>query len=310
MNALTAAIEAFIHHGQQVRQLSVHTTQSYSRDLHQFAVWLEQTQAAQWAEVKKHHVQQYSAHLFRQGKSTKTIQRQLSSIRNFFRFLIHQHECQNNPADGVSAPKHAQRLPKVVDTESLNQALNEGAAKQEGPLQQRDQAIMELLYSSGLRLSEVVNLNIAELDMQAGMVRVTGKGNKTRMVPVGEAAIKAIQAWLKARQLLPVADENALFLNHRGQRLGPRGLQKRLRQYGIEQGLQQQLHPHMLRHSFASHMLEASGDMRALQELLGHADLATTQIYTHLDFQHLAQAYDQAHPRAKRQDDKNTTDSD
>lgn len=310
MSAFAAAIEAFIHHSQQVRQLSVHTTQGYGRDLHQFALWLEQEQVAQCEEVKKHHVQQYSASLFRQGKSTRTIQRQLSSIRNLFRFLIHQGECNNNPADGVSAPKHAQRLPKVVDTETLNQALNEGATKQEGPLHQRDQAIMELLYSSGLRLSEVVNLDITELDMQEGMVRVTGKGGKTRVVPVGKAAIKAIQVWLKARQQLPIIDNHALFLNHRGRRLGPRGLQKRLRQYGIEQGLQQQLHPHMLRHSFASHMLEASGDMRALQELLGHADLATTQIYTHLDFQHLAQAYDQAHPRAKRQDDKNTTDAD
>lgn len=310
MNTLASATTAFIHHCQQVRQLSVHTTQSYGRDLRHFVSWLEQAQVTQCADVKKHHVQQYSAYLFRQSKSTKTIQRQLSSIRNLFRFLIHQGECSNNPADGVSAPKHAQRLPRVVDTETLNQALNKGAAKQEGPLQQRDQAIMELLYSSGLRLSEVINLNIAELDMQEGMVRVTGKGGKTRMVPVGKAAIKAIQVWLKARQQLPITDTNALFLNHRGGRLGPRGLQKRLRQYGIEQGLQQQLHPHMLRHSFASHMLEASGDMRALQELLGHADLATTQIYTHLDFQHLAQAYDQAHPRAKRQHDKNTADSD
>lgn len=306
MNTLATAIEAFIHHSQQVRQLSVHTTQSYQRDLLAFQRWLESIQTTDYNAVHKHHVQQFSAHLFRQGKSTTTIQRHLSSIRNLFRFLIHQGNTSNNPAEGVRAPKHAQRLPKVVDAETLNQALNDGAHKQDDPLHLRDQAIMELLYSSGLRLSEVVSLNTNAVDLNEGMARVTGKGNKTRLVPVGDTAISAIKRWLKARQHLPIQDEAALFLNHRGQRLGPRGLQKRLRQYGVEQGLQQQLHPHMLRHSFASHMLEASGDMRALQELLGHADLSTTQVYTHLDFQYLAQAYDQAHPRAKRQDDDNT----
>lgn len=310
MNTLIAATKAFIDYSQQVRQLSAHTTESYQRDLIQFASWLDQQAITECAAVQKHHVQQYSAYLFRQQKSTKTIQRQLSSIRNLFRFLIEQRECQHNPADNVRSPKHAQRLPKTVDAETLNQALNQGANQQQHPLQLRDHAIMELLYSSGLRLSEVISLDIPAINLHEGMVRVTGKGNKTRMVPVGSRAVKAIQTWLQARTNLPIIDEHALFINYRGKRLGPRGLQKRLRQYGVEQGLPQQLHPHMLRHSFASHMLEASGDMRALQELLGHADLATTEIYTHLDFQHLAQAYDQAHPRAKRQHDKNTSDTD
>lgn len=310
MKSLVAAIEAFIDYSQTVRQLSAHTTQSYQRDLTQFTRWLSQQSITQCTDVHKHHVQQYSAYLFRQQKSTKTIQRQLSSIRNLFRFLIEQKECQNNPADNVRSPRHAQRLPKAVDAETLNQALNQGANEQQDPLHLRDHAIIELLYSSGLRLSEVISLDLTTVNLQEGMVRVTGKGNKIRIVPVGKTAVDAIQTWLQARKSLPIIDEHALFINYRGKRLGPRGLQKRLRQYGIEQGLQQQLHPHMLRHSFASHMLEASGDMRALQELLGHADLATTQIYTHLDFQHLAQAYDQAHPRAKRQHDKNTSDTD
>lgn len=309
MNTLTATVEQFLHHGNTVRRLSQHTLKAYGRDLTYFCSWLEEQDATNWQQVKKHHVRLYSAHLFRQNNSSKSIQRQLSSIRSLFRYLIHEGICSDNPADGVSAPKSPQRLPKTIDAESLNEALNTGAQAGDDPLLIRDQAIIELLYSSGLRLSEVVNLDTTAVNLHEGIVRVTGKGNKTRLVPVGNTAIEAIKTWLTARPLLANTDSaEAMFLNHRGQRLGPRGLQKRLQQYGIEQGLQQKLHPHMLRHSFASHLLEASGDMRALQELLGHADLATTQIYTHLDFQYLAQAYDNAHPRAKRQHAEEDTD--
>lgn len=304
MSPLASAIQLFTEHLEQVRQLSPHTVKSYQRDLLSFIQWLEKNnEPVSYTAIQKHHVQQFSAHLFRQGKSTKTIQRHLSSLRSLFRFLVHQGNCRNNPAEDVRAPKHAQRLPEIVDAETLNHALDKGAKTPNTPLDVRDQAIVELLYSSGLRLSELLGLNLGHVDLTEGVVRVTGKGNKTRQVPVGQAAIRAIEAWLQQRQHFPIQDEEALFLNHRGKRLGPRGLQKRLQAYGVQNQLPQHLHPHMLRHSFASHMLEASGDMRALQELLGHADLATTQIYTHLDFQYLAQAYDQAHPRAKRKDD-------
>lgn len=302
---LTSTVEQFITYGKQVRRLSPHTLSSYQRDLLSFSQWLAQQAVPAWSAVKKHHVRQYSAQLFRRGMSSTSIQRQLSSVRSLFRYLIHEGYCHNNPADGVSAPKKAQRLPVTLDAETLSDTLNRGAQEHDDPLKIRDQAIIELLYSSGLRLSEAVNLNLHDLDRRDGVVRVTGKGNKTRVVPVGSAALEAIRLWLRERsQLAAHSAETALFLNHRGQRLGPRGMQKRLREYGLEQGLPQRLHPHMLRHSFASHLLQASGDMRALQELLGHADLATTQIYTHLDFQYLAKAYDDAHPRAKRDDAK------
>jgi len=308
--SLSRTVEQFIVYSQQVRRLSEHTLSSYQRDLTSCAEWLAQQAVHQWPEVKKHHIRQYSAFLFRRGLSSSSIQRQLSSIRSLFRYLVHEGHCYDNPADGVSAPKKPQRLPRILDAETLNEALNRGAQEHDDPLKIRDQAIIELLYSSGLRLSEVVNLDISALDRREGVVRVTGKGNKTRVVPVGSAALEAIRLWLRVRsQLTSDEAENALFLNHRGQRLGPRGLQKRLKEYGVEQGLQQSLHPHMLRHSFASHLLESSGDMRALQELLGHADLATTQIYTHLDFQYLAKAYDTAHPRAKK-DHANKDNSD
>lgn len=302
---LASTIELFIAHSERVRRLSPHTLSNYQRDLTCASQWLAQQGLTSWLATKKHHVRQYSAHLFRRGMSSASIQRQLSSLRSLFRYLIHEGYCQGNPADGVSAPKKPQRLPATLDAETLNVALNQGAQERDDPLKIRDQAIIELLYSSGLRLSEIVSLNLLDVDRREGVVRVTGKGNKTRVVPVGSTALEAIRLWLRARQHLPKnSSETALFLNHRGQRLGPRGVQKRLREYGQEQGLPQRLHPHMLRHSFASHLLEASGDMRALQELLGHADLATTQIYTHLDFQYLAKAYDNAHPRAKRDDAK------
>jgi integrase/recombinase XerC len=201
----------------------------------------------------------------------------------------------HNPALGISAPKRPQRLPKTLDVDMIKQLLEfEG----DEPIDIRDRAMMELFYSSGLRLAELADLNVSDLDLNDALVTVTGKGNKTRTLPIGRIAITALRRWLTSRDSLP--PDQALFLGQRGKRLGHRAIQQRLRFRATQQGLPAHVHPHMLRHSFASHLLESSSDLRGVQELLGHANLSTTQVYTHLDFQHLAQVYDKAHPRATR----------
>lgn len=232
------------------------------------------------------------------GLGGRSIQRLLSSIRSLYQFLIREQGYQNNPALGIRAPKSPQPLPKAVDVDQLQQFLDQPA---DGALAARDNAMFELMYSSGLRLAELVSLNVRQINLQEGEFTVVGKGSKTRTLPVGAKALEALQLWLGHRpELDRSGQESALFLSQRGTRISPRSVQDRLRYWCQRHANGQALHPHMLRHSFASHLLQSSGDLRALQELLGHANIATTQIYTHLDYQHLAEVYDQSHPRAQR----------
>ena len=294
-------ITEFLNYLRNERQLSPHTVKSYERDLTQFSDHLDSVDVL-ITRVLTHHVRQFVAFRHRQGASGKSLQRGLSAIRMFYHFLIRQGEMENNPALGVVTPKTAKKLPKTLDTDQVTQLLGSNDGSWHGL---RDHAMLELFYSSGLRLSELAGADLDKLDMNDGTIRVLGKGSKSRVVPVGQVAIGAIARWLKVRPDLPkqkatVQDENALFLSERGSRLGQRSIQNRVKQWAIKLGLPGNLHPHMLRHSFASHLLESSQDLRAVQELLGHSDISTTQIYTHLDFQHLANVYDKAHPRAQK----------
>ncbi|MEO5342863.1 MAG: tyrosine recombinase XerC [Gammaproteobacteria bacterium SHHR-1] len=295
---MQAQLEAFLAYLKYERRLSPHSLEAYRRDLGQLLDWLEPQPIAQWSQLNPHLVRAFIAQRHRQQIGGKSIQRQLSSIRALFRYLLREGLAQNNPADGVRAPKSERRLPDHLDADQLG-ALLDGVAGDD-PLSRRDRAILELFYSSGLRLSELAGLNLADLPAAGELLSLTGKGGKTRQVPIGGKARAALELWLQVRPQLAPAGEPALFVNHRGGRLGNRGMQKRLRQQGISTGTAQPIHPHLLRHSFASHLLESSGDLRGVQELLGHADIGTTQIYTHLDFQHLAEVYDRAHPRAKQ----------
>ena len=290
--------QRFEQHLREERRLSDHTVKAYLRDLGTLQSFLTQTQIPDWPSLDSQHIRTLAAQHHRQGGSPRTIQRLLSSLRTFFSYLVREGVLQNNPGKGVSAPKVRRTLPDVFDADQMNQLLN---VHSDDPLIKRDRAIMELMYSSGLRLSEVVSLNPVDLDIHDALVTVTGKGNKTRILPIGGKALEAIQAWLAVRDQIAKPDEPALFVNARGSRLGPRGIQKRLQNLGLITGTSGPLHPHSLRHSFATHLLESSGDLRAVQELLGHANISTTQIYTHLDFQHLAKVYDAAHPRAKKE---------
>jgi integrase/recombinase XerC len=291
-------VAAFITYLANIRRYSPHTVAGYGRDLAKFCDFCRQSQLLDWQHVHQADIRALAAQSHRRGLSGKSIQRLLSAIRSFFQFLIKQHRCKHNPAIGVSAPKIPRQLPVTMDTDQLKQLLSAPASDW---IEIRDKAIVELFYSSGLRLSELTGLNLADLDLRDGLVTVTGKGNKTRTIPVGRLAIEAIQAWLAVRreQLRDPLD-NALFISQRGQRIHPRSVQARLQQMAAQQSMRRKLHPHMLRHSFASHLLESSSDLRAVQEMLGHANISTTQIYTHLDFQHLAKVYDDAHPRAQR----------
>ncbi|APZ41929.1 tyrosine recombinase XerC [Acidihalobacter ferrooxydans] len=282
------------------RNYSAHTVAAYRRDLDAFAAFLA-SRARALSEASPDDVRDFVATGHRQGRSSTTLKRRLSAVRGLFRFLQTEGVVENHPALDLRAPKGARRLPEVLDPEQMAALLEQAGAD---PLAVRDRALFELIYSSGLRLAEVLGLDLVSLDLAAGRVRVLGKGRKTREVPVGRKAREALAAWLKVRPELAAADAAAVFVGRRGVRLGARGVQQRLRRRGIRAGLDAPVHPHMLRHAFASHLLESSGDLRAVQELLGHADIGTTQIYTHLDFQHLAQVYDRAHPRARRRTDE------
>ncbi len=290
-------INSFLKHLESERRLSPHTVSNYQRDLKEAARVLRQPD---WAGVTVHDIRSLVATLHRQGKGGKTIARQLSTLRTFYRYLMREGIAKDNPVMDVRAPKSGKRLPKALDADQVSQLLDAGIDKSD-PLSLRDQAIMELFYACGLRLAELLSLDIDSIDMSAAQLLVTGKGNKTRQLPMGKPAVTALKRWLKARTLF-VKDsaEKAVFLSKNGKRLSPSSVQQRLKRHALERGLDDHLHPHKLRHSFATHLLESSGDLRAVQELLGHADLATTQVYTHLDFQHLAQVYDGAHPRAQR----------
>lgn len=284
----------YLHHEKRV---SPHTISNYQRDLYKLRDYCAEQQLEKWNTLRDHNIRGFVGRLRRNDLGARTIQRTLSSVRSFYRYLLREGEVEINPASSVSAPKQSRPLPNVLDVDQMNQLLN---IDKDNPLDVRDWAIMELTYSSGLRLSEIVSLDLINIDFKDRTVRVTGKGGKTRVLPIGRLAIEALQSWLKVRSNLTAADENAVFLSNRGKRISQRAIQLRMKEWGIKQGLDSNVHPHMLRHSFASHMLESSGDLRAVQELLGHADISTTQIYTHVDFQHLAAVYDKAHPRAKK----------
>jgi len=290
-------IDKFILYLKNEKQYSPNTLDAYQRDLRDFFQEINKLKISQWNEVSPHFIQDYISGLNRQGLKRKTIQRKLASIRSFFNYLLRKNKLSDNPALDIRTPRQAQKLPETLNPELLNRLLD---IQEDTAIAQRDKAIMELFYSSGLRLSELVSLNTEQFGDQKSSVTVTGKGNKTRNIPVGKMAQKALDNWLIIRPELANADENALFVSNRGTRLTVRSVQLRLNYWQKKQGLDQHVHPHKLRHSFASHILESSGDLRAVQELLGHADISTTQIYTHLDFQHLAKIYDEAHPRAKK----------
>ncbi|QIW15464.1 tyrosine recombinase XerC [Pasteurellaceae bacterium RH1A] len=278
------------------RQASPHTLSNYQRQLQAVCSLLAQAGIEQWQVVEPSTVRWLLSQSHKQGLSSKSINLRLSALRQFFQFLIRAEKMAVNPALGIKAPKVGKHLPKNIDAEQVAQLLEKEG---ESPAEKRDLAMMELMYSSGLRLSELQGLDLGDLDFGLQEVRVLGKGNKQRIVPMGAKAVEALEKWLAVRADFNPQD-TALFLNQRGGRLSQRAIQLIMKKWGQAQHLDTAVHPHKLRHSFATHMLEASGDLRAVQELLGHASLSTTQIYTHLDFQHLAKIYDSAHPRAKR----------
>ena len=277
------------------RGLSPLTRGNYARDIQQL---FKLSNGTALNDLQSTDIRHYIASLHSKGLGGKSIARLLSSWRGFFDYLIQRHDYRNNPAKGLRAPKSAKTLPQVL---SIEQATKLVDVKNDDVLSVRDHAILELFYSSGLRLSELINLNIYQLDFTEGTIIVTGKGNKTRIVPLGNHAIIAIQNWLTQRNnLLKDQSEKAVFISKQGSRLSARNVQYRMKAWAVKQGLDTSVHPHMLRHSFASHVLQSSGDLRAVQEMLGHANISTTQVYTHLDYQHLTKAYDTAHPRAKK----------
>lgn len=278
------------------RQVSPHTLTNYQRQLYRIVDILAENGITSWQAVTPSVVRFILAQSNKDGLKERSLALRLSVLRRFFTYLVQQQDINVNPATGVSAPKQNRHLPKNIDAEQVQQLLNNDSKE---PIDIRDRAILELLYSSGLRLSELQSLNLNSINTRVREVRVMGKGNKERIVPFGRYASHAIQQWLKVRILFNPKDE-ALFVSQLGNRLTHRAIQQRLEVWGIKQGLSSHLNPHKLRHSFATHMLEASSDLRAVQELLGHSNLSTTQIYTHLNFQHLAEVYDLAHPRAKR----------
>jgi integrase/recombinase XerC len=295
-------LEAFLGHLAHERRMSPHTLSNYRRDLTRIGVWRREQGIGQWTDVREADVRRYIASRHRSGMSGRTLSRELSALRSLFEYLLREGVAKQNPARGVRAPKSGRKLPNTFDADQLS-ALIDADAEQgadDGPLALRDTAMVELFYSSGLRLAELIAVDVRDIDPADATLTVTGKGAKTRRVPVGNAALSAIRGWLRVRGALAKDGEPALFVSARGNRIHPRTVQQRLKRWAELRGAARNLHPHLLRHSFASHLLESSGDLRAVQELLGHADISTTQVYTHLDFQHLAQVYDKTHPRARR----------
>ena len=287
-------LDGYLAHLATERRLSPLTIENYARDLRAlFAA----TEGTALAGLQVHHLRRAIAQLHAKGLDGRSLARMLSAWRGFFHWLARDHGYTHNPCAGLRAPKTKKALPQVLSPDEATRLMN---LPGENALAARDRAIVELFYSSGLRLAELVSLAPDDLNFAEGTVRVTGKGAKTRIVPVGRHAREAIEAWLPQRAQLAKAGETALFVNRAGTRLGARQVQARLKTWALKLGMPQHVHPHMLRHSFASHVLQSSGDLRAVQEMLGHASISTTQVYTHLDFQHLAKVYDAAHPRAKR----------
>ncbi|MGI9288197.1 MAG: tyrosine recombinase XerC [Pseudomonadales bacterium] len=297
---LAGDIDDFVGYLQNNRRLSAHTVSNYKRDLAKLLLFCAEREIDDTAQLQTGDVRDFIAREHRRGLSGRSIQRLLSAVRSLYRYLNSMHGLKHNPAVGIQAPKAARLLPKAAEVDELQHFLNMPTDSWIGC---RDNAMFELLYSSGLRLDELVSLNITELHLNEGRgeVRVShGKGDKARVVPIGRVARTALTDWLKRRaERATPEQQQAVFISQRGQRISPRSVQARLRYWSQRQGLRQNLHPHMLRHSFASHLLQSSGELRALQEMLGHANISTTQVYTHLDYQHLAAVYDKAHPRAK-----------
>lgn len=286
------------------RRLSPHTISAYRADLVALAGWLRGNAIERWDVVVSQDVRRYAAECHRDGLGARSIQRRLSAVRGFYGYLAREGVVRGNPADEVRAPKGPKRLPRTLDVDQMARLLGErqGSAASEADevLLCRDHAALELLYSSGLRLSEILGLDLVDVDTKDRTARVLGKGGKTRIVPVGRLALTALEQWLRARSGIAATGEQAIFVGRNGRRLGARALQLRVAAYARRQGISSHVHPHLFRHSFASHLLESSGDLRGVQELLGHANISTTQVYTHLDFQHLARTYDASHPRARR----------
>jgi integrase/recombinase XerC len=289
-------IAAFARHLEFERRLSKETCKHYRRDLEALRAWCDETGIDRWSGLDSEHIRRYAAACFRRGLSPRSIQRRLSAARTFFRYLLREKHVRQNPVQSVSAPKSAKRLPENLDADRMARLLD---IPGDGAIVDRDRAILELLYSSGLRLAELTDLNVGDVDAADATVRVTGKGSKDRIVPVGSRALQALARWQLSRATLAGPDESALFVSNRGTRLSRRSVQARVDHWARRQGIDAKVYPHLFRHSFATHLLESSHDLRGVQELLGHANISTTQVYTHLDFQHLAQIYDKTHPRAR-----------
>lgn len=279
------------------RELSLHTQHNYKRQLTAMAEQLVSFGVNDWQTVDAGWVRQLASKGMRDGLKASSLSMRLSALRSFFSYLVSLGLLPANPAKGVSAPRKARPLPKNLDVDEMNQLLSVDG---DDPLSIRDRAMMELMYGAGLRLSELVNLDVKNISLRKGDIRVIGKGDKERIVPFAGLAREWVGHWLKVRSQLALAAEPGLFVSKLGSRISNRNVQKRMAEWGQKQAVSSHINPHKLRHSFATHVLESSGDLRAVQELLGHANLSTTQIYTHLDFQHLAKVYDEAHPRAKR----------
>ncbi|NHA13760.1 tyrosine recombinase XerC [Thioalkalivibrio sp. XN279] len=292
-----AWLEKWLDHLRYERRLSGLTVKNYHRDIEALYTFLCNAEVPDWGRVDSGHVRSFAARLHRRGQAPRSIQRRLAAVRNLFAFLLREGVVQANPGVDITAPKAPRRLPGTLDADAMGRLLD---VRGDHPIATRDRAIMELLYSSGLRLAELAALETTDVDFGEGTVRVTGKGAKTRIVPVGAKAREALRDWIKVRPQLLKTPSSAMFISRIGRPLSMRNIQARVEHWARRLGLPQGVSPHTFRHSFATHLLESSGDLRAVQELLGHADISTTQIYTHLDFQHLARIYDQAHPRARK----------
>lgn len=298
-SAETDWIDKFIGHLKYERRLSPLTCKHYRRDLVALAAFCDEIGRAAWADLDSEDIRSFSGTSYRRGLSARSIQRRLSASRTFFRYLLREKHVKRNPVAAVRAPKQGKRLPENLDADRMAKLLD---IPGDSPIVDRDRAILELLYSSGLRLAELIDLDLDDIDSRDATVRVTGKGNKDRIVPVGRKALVALERWHKTRIGMANNEERALFVSNRGTRLSHRSVQARLTYWAKRQGIDSKVYPHLFRHSFASHLLESSHDLRGVQELLGHSNISTTQIYTHLDFQHLAQIYDETHPRARKKD--------
>ncbi|WP_245929741.1 tyrosine recombinase XerC [Leucothrix pacifica] len=290
-------IQAFLDYLRFERRYSQHTWENYQRDLLQFSQWLDKhAEVGSLNDVNEFSVRQWISQLHREGLKSRSLQRKLSSLRSYYQYQIKHKRLSLNPAIDVRAPRDTKPLPKTLDIEQVTQLLNiEG----DDFISVRDKAIIELFYSSGLRLAELASLQMADIDLTGALVTVTGKGNKTRIIPVGSKAVEALKNWLVHRSLVNRKQLGDLFLSRQGSAISHRNIQLRMNHWQKKQGITQSIHPHKLRHSFASHLLQSSGDLRAVQEFLGHSDISSTQVYTHLDYQHLASVYDKAHPRAR-----------